>query len=58
MKDQSLIKDLNAIFLYVTNLNFSDNTIEEKIKRSTNEIMKVATGSSQDKIPFLVDCTP
>lgn len=44
--DQALIKDINTIFQYVTNLNFTDNTIEEKIKRSTAEITKVVTGNS------------
>ena len=58
--DQTLFKDLNTIFQFVSNvsLNLSDLTLESKIQRATDELTRVASENSQDKIAFLPEHTP
>lgn len=55
-----MIKDLNTIFQFVSNisLNLADHSIDSKIKRATDEILKVVLGNSEEKIQFLPDISP
>lgn len=55
--DATLIKDLNTIFQFVSNisLNMADHSIESKIKRASEEMTKVVLGTSEEKFQYLPD---
>lgn len=55
--DPTLIKDLNTIFQFVSNisLNMADHSIESKIKRASEEMTKVVLGTSEEKFQYLPD---